>query len=316
MKLLSVGELLKEQRDRLHLELVNGEKSLDRKITTDEVNRPGLALAGYSSHFRAERVQIIGRGEYDYCLKASPRVLAANLAKMFSHSGIPCLVITRNLPTPAPLAQTCKRFKVPLLRTALDTAAFIGELSALLENRLSPVIHVHGVLVDVYGLGVLIQGEAGIGKSECALELVKRGHILVSDDVVEIRQKHGQILIGSCLETSGHYMEVRGLGIIDVKMLFGIGAVLDMSQVGMVIRLEMWKPDMNYERSGLDVRTEKVIDVEIPLVRIPVSPGRNLAVLIEVAALNQRLKHQGYFSAETFNQHLIARMAARVRKGS
>lgn len=309
MKHLTVGELLKEQRDRLRLELVVGEKALDRTITTAEVNRPGLALAGYDAHFRGERVQIIGRGEHDYCLKAPEKTLSENLTAMLKLPGIPCLVITRNLRTPAPLAQACRKFKIPLLRTSLDTATFIGELSALLEDRLAPVVRLHGVLVDVYGLGVLIQGEAGIGKSECALELVKRGHILVSDDIVEIRQKHGQVLIGNCPEPLKHYMEVRGLGIIDVKLLFGIGSILNMSQIGMVIQLEMWKPDMVYERSGLDRGTTRIIDVDVPMVRIPVSPGRNLAVLIEVASLNQRLKTQGYFSAETFNQTLIARMS-------
>jgi HPr kinase/phosphorylase len=198
---------------------------------------------------------------------------------------------------------------VPLLRTSLDTAAFVGELSALLEDKLAPVTRVHGVLVDVYGLGVLIQGDAGIGKSECALELVKRGHILVSDDMVELRQKRGDVLIGSCPEPLKHYMEVRGLGIIDIKLLFGIGSILNQSQIGLAVYLEMWNPGHQYERVGLERKTTRVLDVEIPLVRIPVSPGRNLAVLIEVAALNQRLKTQGYFSAETFNESLIARMA-------
>lgn len=310
MKNPTVGELLKEHRDRLKLCLITGEKALERQVHTAEVNRPGLALTGHAAHFRAERIQIIGRGEHDYCLKAPPKALAASLSAMLAHPGIPCLVITRNLKTPEPLAEACRKYKVPLLRTSLDTAAFVGELSALLEDRLAPVVRVHGVLVDVYGLGVLIQGEAGIGKSECALELVKRGHILVSDDIVEIRQKHGQVLIGGCPEPLKHYMEVRGLGIIDVKLLFGIGSILNCSQIGLVMQLEMWDPAMAYERSGLNRGTTRIIDVEVPLVRIPVSPGRNLAVLIEVAALNQRLKSQGYFSAETFNQNLIARMSA------
>ena len=309
MRYLTVGELLKEQRDRLRLELVTGEKALGRKITAAEVNRPGLALAGYPAHFRAERVQIIGRGEHSYCMSSPSKKLAENLEQMLSKPDIPCLVITRNLRTPAPLAQACRKFKIPLLRTSLDTAAFVGELSALLEDKLAPTTRLHGVLVDVYGLGVLIQGDAGIGKSECALELVKRGHILVSDDMVEIRQKRGDVLLGSCPEPLKHYMEVRGLGIIDIKLLFGIGSILNASQIGLVVYLEMWNPDFHYERVGLERKTIKILDLAVPLVKIPVSPGRNLAVLIEVAALNQRLKSQGYFSAETFNQGLIARMA-------
>jgi HPr kinase/phosphorylase len=244
-------------------------------------------------------------------MKSPPKKLARNLDKMLSNPEIPCLVITRNLHTPAALMRACKKFRLPLLRTGLDTATFIGELSALLEDRLASLTRVHGVLVDVYGLGVLIQGDAGIGKSECALELVKRGHILVSDDMVEIRKKRGHILIGSCPEPLKHYMEVRGLGIIDVKLLFGIGSILNASQIGLVIHLEMWKPDLHCERTGLERKLTHILDVEVPMMHIPVSPGRNLAVLIEVAALNQRLKSQGYFSAETFNQGLIDRMAGR-----
>lgn len=313
MKHLTVGDLLKEQRDRLKLELVAGEKALGRQITTPEVNRPGLAMAGHPEHFRAERIQIIGRGEHAYCQQAAPKALAKSLDAMLSIPDLPCLVITRNLRTPEPLTAACKKYKVPLLRTSLDTAAFVGELSAMLEDRLAPTTRLHGVLVDVYGLGVLIQGDPGIGKSECALELVKRGHILVSDDMVEIRKKRGYVLVGSCPEPLKHYMEVRGLGIIDVKLLFGIGHILSNSQVGLVVYLEMWNVNTTYERVGLERKTTKILDVDVPMVRIPVSPGRNLAVLIEVAALNQRLKAQGYFSAETFNQNLIARMSEKKR---
>lgn len=277
------------------------------------MNRPGLALAGHPAHFRAERVQIIGRGEHAFCLKAPAERLEADLDQILHHQNLPCLVITRNLRTPPALARACKKLQVPLLRTSLDTADFVGELTAFLEDRLAPTIRVHGVLVDVYGLGVLIQGEAGIGKSECALELVKRGHILVSDDMVEIRQKHGDVLIGCCPEPLKHYMEVRGLGIIDVKLLFGIGSILNASTIGLVIRLETWDPAAHYDRIGLERMTTTIIDAAVPMVRIPVRPGRNLAVLIEVAALDQRLKSQGYFSAETFNQNLIARMAAKTK---
>lgn len=308
MQPLTVGELLKEQRARLKLELVTGEKALGRQLTIADVNRPGLSMAGHLEHFRAERVQIIGRGEHAYCAKAPQKILAAALGKMLSHPDLPCLVITRNLTTPPSLAQACRKFNVPLLRTSLDTAAFVGELSAYLESRLAPVTRLHGVLVDVYGLGVLIQGDSGIGKSECALELLKRGHILVSDDVVEIQKKRGGILMGSCPEPLKHYMEVRGLGIIDVKLLFGIGSILNASRIELVVYLQQWEPTTQYERVGMDLKTSKILDVEVPTVHIPVSPGRNLAVLIEVAALNQRLRSQGYVSALTFNQGLIERM--------
>jgi len=227
---------------------------------------------------------------------------------MLNRPKLPCLIITRNMKAPQALAQACRKFNVPLLRAGLKTADFVGELSAWLEDRLAPVLRLHGVLVGVYGLGVLIQGDAGIGKSECALELVKRGHILVSDDVVEIRQKYGNVLIGRCAEPLKHYMEVRGLGIIDIKQLFGIGATLNMAQIGLAVQLVQWNPRAHYDRTGLERQRTRIIDVEVPEVRIPVSPGRNLAVLIEVAALNQRLKTQGYFSAEAFNRGLLAKM--------
>ena len=307
---MTVGDLLKEQKRRLRLELVAGRRASGRRITTPEVNRPGLALAGFPAHFRAERIQIIGRGEQAFCVQAESGRLSANLERMLAHPELPCLVVTRGLKIPPAMAAACRRFKVPLLRTALDTADFVGELTVMLEERLAPLARLHGVLVDVYGLGVLIQGEAGIGKPESALELVKRGHILVADDIVEIRQKHGDVLVGSCPEPLRHYLEVRGLGIIDVKLLFGIGSILNHSTIGLAVNLEAWDPQTTYDRTGLHKQAARILEVAVPLVRIPVSPGRNLAVLIEVAALNQRLKSQGYSSAEDFNRRLLARMAA------
>lgn len=308
---LTVGDLLKEQRDRLKLELVTGEKSLGRTIAVSELNRPGLALSGFLEHFRAERVQIIGIGEQSYCMKAPRKSLEESLAAMLESSDIPCVIMTHNPTTPPALAAACRKNGVPLLRSSLDTATFVGELSEFLETRLAALTTVHGVLVDIYGLGVLIQGEPGIGKSECALELLKRGHILISDDAVQIQHRRGGVLRGSCPEPLKHYMEVRGLGVIDVKLLFGIGSILDRTRVELAIRLEPWTASTHYERVGLDTKKTTILDVDVPLLCIPVSPGRNLAVIIEVAALNQRLRSQGYFSAETFNQRLIERMKAK-----
>lgn len=305
---LTVGDLLKEQGEQLKLELISGEKSLQRGITVSELNRPGLALSGFLDHFRAERVQIIGIGEQSYCLKAPAKQMEGALAAMLSSPQLPCLIMTHNLKTPPVLVQGCRKNGVPLLRSNLDTATVVGELSAALEARLSPTTRIHGVLVDVYGLGVLIQGDAGIGKSECALELLKRGHILVADDIVEIQHRRGGVLRGMCPEPLKHYMEVRGLGVIDVKLLFGIGTILDRTRIELAIQLEPWNTETAYERVGLKTKYTSILGVEVPLIRIPVSPGRNLAVLIEVAALNQRLRSQGYFAAETFNRKLIERM--------
>jgi HPr kinase/phosphorylase len=305
----TVSDLLREQRDSLKLELIAGEKSLGRRIAVMELNRPGLALSGFLEHFRPERIQIIGFGEHSYCMKG-PRPLGAALEAMFKSKELPCLIMTHNLKVPAALTSSCRRFGVPLLRSSLDTATLVAELGDVLEEKLAPRTTLHGVLVDIYGLGVLIQGEPGIGKSECALELLKRGHILVADDAVEIQHRRGAVLSGSCPEPLKHYLEVRGLGIIDVKLLFGIGAILDHTRIELSIQLAAWSAQTHYDRTGLDANKTRILDVEVPQIRIPVSPGRNLAVIIEVAALNQRLRNQGYFAAETFNQRLIERMRA------
>ena len=310
---MTVGDLLKEQGDRLRLELLSGEKALSRRISGADLNRPGLALSGFLDLFRAERVQVFGAGEQAYCAKAEAKKLADALSAMLSSADLPCVIVTHNAAIPAALAQACKKHGVPLLRSGYDTTTLTGELSEALEARLAPTTTVHGVLVDVYGLGVLIQGDAAIGKSECALELLKRGHILVADDAVQVQHRRGGVLRGSCPEPLRNHMEIRGLGIIDVKLLFGIGAILDRTRIELAIKLEQWNEAAAVDRTGLENRKLSILEVEIPLIRIPVSPGRNLAVLIEVAALNQRLRSQGYFSAETFNKRLIERMNAKER---
>lgn len=310
---LTVGDLLKELGERLRLELLSGEKSLGRRIRVPDLNRPGLALSGFLERFRAERVQVFGAGEQAYCQKTDAKKLAESLSGMLSSPDLPCVIVTHSAPMPAALAQACKKHGVPLIRSSFDTATLAGELTEALEARLAPMTTLHGVLVDVYGLGVLIQGEAGIGKSECALELLKRGHILVADDVVQVQHRRGNYLRGSCPEPLKNHMEVRGLGVIDVKLLFGIGAILDRTRVELAIKLEPWNAQAAVDRTGLESRRMTILDVDVPLIRIPVSPGRNLAVLIEVAALNQRLRSQGYFSADAFNKRLIERMNARER---
>ena len=232
---------------------------------------------------------------------------------MLSVPELPCVIVTHNAPVPPALAQACKKYGVPLMRSAYDTTTLTGELSEALEARLAPTTTVHGVLVDVYGLGVIIQGDSGIGKSECALELLKRGHILIADDAVQIQHRRGAYLRGFCPEPLKNHMEIRGLGVIDVKLLFGIGAIRERTRIELAIKLEVWTAGTVYDRTGLDAKKLAILDVEIPLIRIPVSPGRNIAVLIEVAALNQRLRSQGYFSAENFNQRLIERMKTKER---
>ena len=309
-KSLTVKELLKSRGQILGLKAVAGSRDLGRKITVSEINRPGLAIAGHMEQFRAERIQIIGQGEYAYCLKEDPRVVLANLHKMFSAPEIPCVTVTGGVKPLPVVKQACARAGIPLLVTSFDTSTFIRELTIYLDDQLAAITFVHGVLVNVYGLGVLIQGDSGVGKSECALELLKRGHILIADDVVEVKRRIGYMLVGNSPKNIKHYMEVRGLGIIDVELLFGVGSIMDQSLIEMHVKLESVASGSlgNYDRTGLSSTTVPILEVPVPSLRLPVTPGRNLAVLIEVAALNQRLKNQGYFVAKKLNESLIREM--------
>lgn len=308
---ISVGTFLQEKNDDLKLELLAGVEGLQRPIRVSEVNRPGLAFAGYFEHFPQERIQIIGLGEHTYLNSLSPERQREVFESFFSFSSIPCCILARGLEPLPEMLRFQQKFKVPLLRTSLTTTQLMGELIYYLEDKMAPTTRVHGVLVSVYGLGVLIMGNAGIGKSECALELVKRDHMLVADDVVEISQRSGGILVGRGEEIIRHHMEVRGLGIIDVRSLFGIGFILDEARIELVIRLESWGTDLEYERVGLEEHYTSILDVKVPEIILPVGPGRNLAVLVEIASLNQRLKNKGHYTAQELNQRLIQLMSQR-----
>jgi len=313
---LSVGDFLKEKSHLLKLRLVAGASGLSRKIQAFEVNRPGLALLGHLEHLRSERVQVIGRGEEGFIAKTPRREIEKNLSKILARGDLPCVVLTWNAKAHPLLTEVCERYHVPLLVSELDTAHFVGELTPYLEDRLAPTQCVHGVLVDVYGLGVLLMGESGIGKSECALELLKRSHILISDDLVRVKRLPGEIIVGeSANRDFGHYMELRGLGIVNVRSLFGVGSVMEKSRLELAVTLELMrsvKQSTHYERVGLDERKFSVLGVKLPHVVFPVVPGRNLAILIEVAALNQRLKNQGVHPAEEFEEKLLHKTAQKV----
>jgi len=309
-KSLLVRELLKSRGKILGLKPVSGARNLGRQITVSEINRPGLAIAGHMEQFRSERIQIIGQGEYAYCQKEDPRRVSANLQKMFAAPDIPCVIVTGGVKPLPVIKQACAKAGIPLLVTSEDTSTFIREITTYLDDQLAATTYVHGVLVNVYGLGVLIQGDSGVGKSECALELLKRGHILIADDVVEVKRRIGYMLVGNSPKNIKHYMEVRGLGIIDVELLFGIGSIMDQSLIEMHVKLESVVAGTlgNYDRTGLAQAEVNILEVPVPSLRLPVTPGRNLAVLIEVASLNQRLKNQGYFVAKKFNESLIREM--------
>ena len=305
-KSITVAELL--QVKSLHLELVCGKRYIHRNITQTSVNRPGLALSGQLENFRANSVQVFGRSEYEFCRKENKTRLRANVTKMLSEGDVPCIVMTADLdPLPA-VRKGCLSSDVPLLKTDMESSPFMAEFSRFLDEKLSPVTHLHGVLVGVSGIGVLIRGDAGIGKSECALELIKRGHILVADDVVEVQKRGGRVLIGSCPTMLRHYMEVRGLGILDVPQLFGVGSTLDETTIDMEVVLTSPNKQQPIDRLGVEQKTSDILGVEVPSLVLPVTPGRNLAVLIEVAALNQQLKSQGIFSAKEFSQKILDKM--------
>jgi HPr kinase/phosphorylase len=313
MATLLVADLLREKEGDLQLTLLGGSKGLRREITVSEINRPGLALSGYLDYFPSERVQIVGLGEHTYTSTFTAAHRRDAFMKVCSYSKkLPCLVLTRGIKPHRELVEVSNAASVPLLRSALTTAHLIGELTVYMEEKLAPTTTVHGVLMNVYGLGVLLVGDSGIGKSECALELLKRGHMLVADDVVEVKHRLGGVLYGTGAELIRHHMELRGVGIIDLQKIFGVGSVLDKTRIELVIRLEEWKQTVEYDRVGLSDRTTSILGVRVPEIVMPVRPGRNLAVLVEVATLNERLKFRGEFTAKEFNKKLISLMAKRT----
>ncbi len=310
---LRVEEFWKDQSGPLRLSLVAGRTGLDRVVAVTDINRPGLTLAGFFEFYRGERIQVFGMGESAFLATLSSAQRMEIFDRILSAPALPCVILTHGREPVPELHEQCDRYKVPLFQSQWETARLIGELTAYLEERLAPSTSVHGTLVSVYGMGVLILGDSGIGKSECALELLKRGHMLIADDRVEIRHKPGGILVGSGNPLVQHHMEVRGLGIIDVWKIFGVGAVIKRSLIELIIHLEMWDEKKDYDRMGLEEKNATLLGVAVPEIRVPVHPGRNLAALIEVAALNQRLKQQGIHSARELNERLIQQMSGSAR---
>jgi HPr kinase/phosphorylase len=291
--------------NRMNLDVVAGEAGLNRVIQVADLHRPGMEIAGYFDYYPAERVQILGKTELTFFQTLSDEQKQERIARMISDV-TPCFVISRGQDIPEELLTKAEEASVPVLRSPLTTTILASRLTNFLENELAPTTTIHGVLVDVYGVGVLITGSSGIGKSETALELVKRGHRLVADDAVEIRQTADNQLYGSAPDLIKHLLEIRGIGIINVMTLFGAGAVRNVKKISIVMALENWQQDKQYDRIGLDEEKTQIIDTEIPLLTIPVRPGRNLAVIIEVAAMNYRLKGMGYNAAQQFTSKLTA----------
>lgn len=309
---LTIQEILDEEEAGLDLELLAGAEGLGNVIRVPRIQKPGLALAGYSSSLHPDRVQVLGSTELDYLATMSRPTATEHLKDIFQRN-LSCLIITKDQNVPNYLVEQAEAFNTPLLRTRHLSSSFISLITKFLEERLLPTSTLHGVLIDVLGVGVLLQGKSGIGKSECALELILRGYRLVADDVIKVRLKLPSVIFGEGMDLLHYHMEIRGLGILNIKHLFGVAAIRERKKIDMVIELVPWEDGTEYDRLGVEEQTYEIHGVELPFMRIPVGPGRNAGTIVEVAARNQLLKEMGYHSAREFQDLLEKRMAEAAR---
>lgn len=290
--------------EEFHLEVLRkGSNYENQVVRVRDVNRPGLQLIGFFNYFDPQRLQVLGKVENTFLTNLTAEERRKSFEQLLAQD-IPALIITRGLEPFPECSEMADRYDRTILSTHQTTTAFMGELISSLRNHLAPRITRHGVLVEIYGEGVFITGESGVGKSETAIELVKRGHRLIADDAVEIRRMGDGELMGSAPELIRHYMELRGIGVVDIQQLFGVSAVKDNAQIDLVINLELWKEGAVYDRLGLEEQTTEILDVEVPTITIPVKPGRNLAVILEVAAMNNRHKKMGFNAALAFTEKI------------
>ena len=287
------------------LELITDYGNIDEiLISVADVTRPGLQLAGYFDHFGPDRIQVLGNMETAFLAQLDPADRLRRLDALFA-KGIPCLILTRSHEAPDELIECSRKYEIPVLRTNEITASFTSSLVKFLHVELAPRSSLHGVLIEVYGEGILILGESGVGKSETALEVVKRGHRLIADDLVEVRRVSDTTLLGRAPEIIRHLIEIRGIGILDVKELYGVSSVKMQENVDFVINLEIWDEKKTYERLGLNEETTNILGIEVPSITIPVRPGRNLAIIVEVAAINFRQKKMGYNAAKALTDRVF-----------
>jgi HPr kinase/phosphorylase len=303
MEAIRVGALLDDKKFDLRLTLLAGKRGLHRRIASTRIQKPGLALAGYTSNLHRERVQVFGNTEMSF-LATLPAERVGELLGNFFAQEVSCLVITKGLEVPPALLAAAERGGVPVLRTSHLSSTFIESIQNYLEEVLTAQTSMHGVLLDVFGVGILLLGKSGIGKSEIALDLVMRGHRLVADDIVDVKRKSPEAVFGAGSEIIKHHMEIRGLGIINIKDLFGVAAIRDRKKIEIVLELVEWDPTVEYDRLGVEDRKYRVLDVEIPMLVVPVRPGRNMTTIVEVAARNHLLKLQGHHSAREFQERL------------
>ncbi|NLH50304.1 MAG: HPr(Ser) kinase/phosphatase [Myxococcales bacterium] len=308
MSAITVREILEHRRIDLSLDLLTSEAGLDNKIRTPYVQKSGLAMTGYVSFVARNRVQLFGQTEMSY-LAGLPAEDQERVCEKYFDQHVACCIISRDLPVPPIFLAHAERTQTPVLRTALPTQALIERLTKLLEAHFAKSASLHGVLLDTFGVGVLLLGDSGIGKSECAIDLIARGHRLVADDTVELVRQGPTAIYGRGPEIIKYHMEIRGLGIINIKELFGISAIRDRKKVQLVVKLVTWEKDIDYDRIGLDDKKYTILGVELPLIVLPVRPGRNLSTIIEVAARNQLLKLEGYNAAKEFQQQLLSKLS-------
>ena len=302
-KNITVGFLYEQTHERFRLKQLNGESGFDNQISDRNLNRPGLALAGYVALFTYDRVQLMGNTEIRYLNSLPPPQRTAAFLALLEFR-MPCIILTNGNVISDNLLQAAAAKNIPVFGTPFETTKISYFLADFLDDQFSPQIVVHGSLVDVYGVGVLLTGRSGIGKSEIALDLIERGHRLVADDVVMVTRKGEGILMGAGTDLVKHFMEIRGLGLIDVRSMFGIRAIRYQKRVEIVVELEEWKPDRDYTRTGLDDTTMTLLEVDIPLVKLPIFPGKNVTVITEVISLNYLLRHYGYDAAREFSKRL------------
>lgn len=290
--------------DEFKLEILRGcSGHEDTPIVIEDVNRPGLQLTGFFDHFDPKRIELLGLVEHTYLAGISPEARREAFEKLFNYP-IPALIITRSLEPYPECMEMAEKYDRTILRTSETTSTFMSALIGFLSASLAPRITRHGVLLEIYGEGVLLLGESGVGKSETAIELVKRGHRLIADDAVEIKRTENKRLLGTAPALIRHYIELRGIGVVDVRQLFGMGAIKEQQEIDLIINLEQWRNDKVYDRLGVESLYTSVLDVQIPTLTVPVQPGRNLAVIIEVAAMNNRHKKMGYNAALEFTQQI------------
>ncbi len=311
MGALTVAELLERKTGPLQITLLTNEETATKSITTDEVVSPGLVLAGFIERFTPERSQVLGETEISYLRSLDDDERRATLERFFTFD-IPVVFVTKGLDPPPPLLEIANQRGVPVVSTRHKTGVFYTAMKSFLEKQFAPSTYVHGSLADVYGVGLLFTGRSGIGKSECVLDLVERGHRFVADDQIHVTRHRGGILLGRSSEVLGFHMEIRGIGIIEMQSMFGIRAVRQLKRIEVVVRLEDWEEAGNVDRLGLEEERTEILDTAIPLVRVPLNPGKNITVIAEVVAMNHLQKYSGKFMAEQFNQRLIERMRSKA----